>query len=119
MRRMLKQIKAHMPWFITAIETTPDYGIIHTYSRAIRGVAYYRCNYPTIRANTLTDIVVTDNVKEPARFTLKYRLFSSRFNIRYARVFNASAYRAIPSRRTPFRRGKAIFASADWLEREA
>lgn len=108
----LLQVKKHLPALVLAVDSSTTYNIIQTFPKAIRMLGFYRRNFPTIRANQLTDLVVSDNLERPNRFSVKYLIHSPRFHTRYILSFVTSEYRAIPSRRTPFKNGKAIFASA-------
>lgn len=110
--KSLQQIKLQLPAIVIAAESTNSFNTIHSFPLAIRGLGFYRRNFPRIRATRLTDLVVYDNLQRPNRFSVKYLLHSPRFNTRYVISFVASEYRSIPSRRTPFKNGKAIFASA-------
>lgn len=115
----LRQIQSHLPAIVIAVESTASHNLIQTFPDAILTLGAYRRNFPTIRATVLTDIVVRDNLERPFRYSVKYLLHSPQYHNRYILDFVTTNYQATPSRTTPFKNNKSLFASAGWLEREA
>lgn len=117
--KALIQARAYIPAIISSVSVKPRSNVVHAQPCKLRALALYFRNTTSFQASTLVDLCVSDNFTASARFTVKYLLFSTKLNSRFALSFSIDETGVVPSLAAPFVGGQRIFAAAGWLEREA
>lgn len=115
----LRQIQTYLPALISAVSVTPINRCVYTQPRHLRAVALYCRNSTWLQSSTLVDLCVSDRFTASGRFAIKYLIFSTKLNTRFAISFSIAETDVVPSLAAPFVGAQRIFAAAGWLEREA
>jgi NADH:ubiquinone oxidoreductase subunit C len=109
----------NLPGIIYSTTFRNDGYLFRTSLSSVRALSFFLRGSTHLQFRSLIDIAVVDRLRARARFSVNYLFFSVATNQRAVMQVFANETSTIPSLCVPFANGQRVFASANWLEREA